>query len=107
MFNKVDIPIIGLVENMSTFICPHCGTETEIFPCGSKSDTRVISPGVVVNVLARIPIEPSIASACEMGVPSVVANSDSKTSVIFAELAGKIASWLSIKGQKTESAAAK
>jgi ATP-binding protein involved in chromosome partitioning len=96
MFNKIDIPIIGLIENMSTFICPHCGTETEIFPCSDPSDRREISPGFSIDVIGRIPIEPEIAGSCEAGVPAVIAKPDSKVSQRFRDLAGKVAARLSV-----------
>jgi ATP-binding protein involved in chromosome partitioning len=96
MFQKISVPVIGLVENMSTFICPHCGTETEIFPCSNRSDVRNISPGFDVEVLARIPIEPVIAQSCETGTPLVLLSPGSKTTLQFQELAGRVARKLAI-----------
>ena len=100
MFNKIDIPIIGLVENMSGFVCPHCGTETEIFPCSDHSDRRWISPGFEIDVLDRIPIEPELAGSCESGIPAVISKPDTKTSQRFRDLAGKVASRLSMMARE-------
>jgi ATP-binding protein involved in chromosome partitioning len=96
MFGKIDIPIIGLVENMSSFICPHCGTETVIFPCSDPGDHRMIAPGLVIDVLERIPMEPELAGSCETGTPVIVSKPDGRISGRFRSLAGKVASHLSI-----------
>ena len=96
MFGKVDIPIIGLVENMGAFKCPHCGTETVIFPRSDDSSTREITHGIFVDTLGRIPIEPEIAQSSEKGVPIVVSHPESETAKTFRELAGRIAQQLSI-----------
>jgi ATP-binding protein involved in chromosome partitioning len=87
MFSKVNVPILGLVENMSYFICPHCHEKTEIFP-GTHPDKREISEGFSIETLARIPIEPSIAQSGEMGEPIVFSEPDSETSKQFMDLAG-------------------
>jgi ATP-binding protein involved in chromosome partitioning len=100
MFQKIDVPVIGLVENMVAFICPHCGTETEIFPCSDRRAVRSISPGFDVEVLAGIPIEPEIAMSCETGTPLVLSSPDSKTSLQFHELAGKVARKLAILSKR-------
>jgi len=86
MFSKVNVPILGLVENMSYFICPHCHEKTEIFS-GSHPDKREISEGFSIETLARIPIEPSIAQSGEKGVPIVFSEPESETSKKFMELA--------------------
>jgi ATP-binding protein involved in chromosome partitioning len=106
MFHKVETPIIGLIENMSTFICPHCGKETEIFPCSDRSNMREFAPGIEMTILGWIPIEPSIAESCEAGVPSVLSNPGSKTSAMFDEIAGIIASKLAVQAQKTATTSA-
>ena len=91
MFDKVEVPIFGLVENMAYFICPKCGERTEIFP-GKHPDKRFISDGLYIETLARIPIEPAIANSGEAGEPIVLAEPDSDTAKQFMELADKLKS---------------
>lgn len=100
MFNKVDIPIIGLVENMGSFVCPHCGEVTEIFPVKDNGAVREIAGGLAVETLVRLPIEPAIARSSESGTPIVIEQPDSKSAECFLDLAGKIAQRLSILAEK-------
>jgi Mrp family chromosome partitioning ATPase len=64
MANMMNVPIIGLVENMSYFKCPHCGKETKIF---GESHIREIADEFSLPVLARIPISPELSEACDLG----------------------------------------
>ena len=66
MFEKTNTPIIGVVENMSTFNCPHCNTETHIF--GQGGATRV-SEKFKVSLLGHIPLIPEIRVASDVGEP--------------------------------------
>jgi len=102
MFKKVDIPIIGLVENMSVFTCPHCGKETEVFPSSFKDGTRHITEDLYVETLVGVPLEPEIALTGETGKPIVIGQPDSATAKSFIELAGKVAQKLSILAASTK-----
>ncbi len=64
MANMMHVPIIGLVENMSYFKCPHCGEETKIF---GESHIEDIAKEFSLPVLAKIPINPDISEACDKG----------------------------------------
>jgi len=90
MFQKVEIPVIGLVENMSYFVCPHCSEKTEVFPVATDSSRREVSPGEVVETLARIPMEPAIAQSSEDGVPIFSSAPESDTAKQFADLATSV-----------------
>jgi ATP-binding protein involved in chromosome partitioning len=96
MFSKVNVPVIGLVENMSYFVCPHCNEQTKVFPVSDESGLRKIAEGFFVETLAEVPIEPAIAESSEKGTPIVISEPDSKTAAIFKELAGKVAQKLSV-----------
>ncbi len=65
---KVGVPIVGVIENMSGFVCPKCGEVTNIFKTGGGQQ---ISESMGVPFLGAIPIEPNVASACDNGKPFV------------------------------------
>ena len=92
MFKQVNVPIIGLVENMSYFVCPACGKKTEVFPVATDAGRREITPGVNIDVLARIPLEPSIAKSSEDGTPIFLSAPESDTAKQFGALARTVMS---------------
>ncbi len=93
MFNKVEVPILGIVENMSTFVCPHCGEETKIFSSGGGEKT---SERYEVPLLGTIPIDLAIRECGDAGEPIVSARPDSPEALAFNEIAQKVASRVSI-----------
>lgn len=76
----LNVPVLGVIENMSYFICPRCGSRHELF--GSGGGKR-LAEEVGVHFLGAIPIDPSINEACDEGVPYVVKNPDSEVSKLF------------------------
>jgi len=106
MLLKVDVPILGLVENMAYFVCPNCNEKTDIFPHGDEGSVRVVSNEIILDVLERIPIEPAIARSGERGIPTVISDPESDTSKSLINLAGKLAQKLSVMAigtpEKTE-----
>lgn len=75
MLNKLSIPIAGIIENMSSFICPDCKSEHDIF--GSDS-TKNLANKYNTNIIAKIPLDPSIAKAGDEGKPIVYFAPESK-----------------------------
>ena len=71
MFDKVNIPVLGFVENMSGFICPHCHHETDIF---SKGGAELAAGKLGVPFLGRVPINPAIRVGSDDGRPVVAAD---------------------------------
>jgi len=65
---QLGLPVLGVVENMSGFVCPHCGQRTEIFKSGGG---ELMAGQMNVPFLGRIPIEPAIGQACDDGMPYV------------------------------------
>jgi ATP-binding protein involved in chromosome partitioning len=84
MFEKVKIPILGIVENMSSFLCPHCGETTEIFRAGGG---RREAERLGVPLLGEIPIDPRIPIGGDLGNPIVAQAPDSVPGRAFIELA--------------------
>ncbi len=86
MFRKTDVPIIGVVENMSTFTCPSCGTESHIF--GSGGAER-ISGKFEVPLLGHIPLISEIREAGDLGSP-LTTKQNNQVRIRFAEIAEKV-----------------
>ncbi len=88
MFQKTGVRILGIVENMSWFVCPHCGAKTAIFGEGGG---RRESARLDVPLLAEIPIEPGVRESGDQGNPVVIDRPDSEIAASFGALAGEIA----------------
>jgi ATP-binding protein involved in chromosome partitioning len=84
MFRKVDVPVLGLIENMSSFVCPKCGTETAIFRSGGGERT---AKELGVPFLGSIPLDAEIALGGDAGVPIVVKHADGPHATAFRRLA--------------------
>jgi ATP-binding protein involved in chromosome partitioning len=87
MFRKVNVPIIGIVENMSYFLCPHCQQRTEIFSTGGA---RRECERLQVDLLGEIPLDVDIRIGGDEGNPVVQKNPDHAQARVFSELAQKI-----------------
>jgi len=72
MFDKVDMEVLGLVENMATFVCPGCGAEHDLW---GRNITAQSAEAMDIPVLARLPLEPAVSASAEAGAP-VVMNDD-------------------------------
>ena len=84
---ETNIPIIGIIENMSGFVCPHCGAVTNIFKTGGGEAT---AKEMNVQFLGRIPIEPGIVDAGDSGIPIVLGHPDSASAKAFGTIVDKI-----------------
>lgn len=87
MFQKVNVPLLGIIENMSYFVCGHCGERTEIFSHGGGERA---AEKVGVPFLGRIPIDPAIRDGGDTGHPIVVADPASPQAAAFRAIAKKI-----------------
>ena len=87
MFQKVNVPLLGIVENMSYFLCGHCGERTEIFSHGGGERAAA---KLGVPFLGRVPIDPAIRDGGDSGNPIVVADPASPQSAAFRDIAQKI-----------------
>jgi ATP-binding protein involved in chromosome partitioning len=95
---RLNMPIIGVVENMSGFVCPHCGTKTEIFQSGGG---RRIAEEAGVAFLGSIPIDPKVGADSDQGKPFIIAHEDSEAAKAFAEIVEQVESYL-MKREATE-----
>jgi len=87
MFQKVNVPLLGIVENMSYFLCGHCGERTEIFSHGGGERAAA---KLGVPFLGRIPLDPAIRDGGDSGTPIVVADPASPQSAAFKDIAQNI-----------------
>ena len=89
MYSKEDIRTLGLIENMSYFICPHCGERSEIFHRSSRESERAVR-GTNVPVLGTIPITAAISEAGDIGRPLVLTEPNGAVAGAFAEAAARV-----------------
>jgi len=91
MFKNVSVPIFGIVENMSTFVCPHCGKSSDIFGHGgAEADAKRLG----VPFLGAIPLHMSIREHSDAGTPVVVAEPEGPHAKAYRDLALKVAARL-------------
>jgi ATP-binding protein involved in chromosome partitioning len=88
MFEKVGVPIIGIVENMSTYICPSCGHEEHVF--GSGGGQKMCSD-YSVDFLGSLPLNLSIREQSDAGCPTVVAEPNGAISQVYKQIARQVA----------------
>ena len=94
---RMGLPIIGIVENMSGFVCPTCGDRIEIFQSGGG---RRMAEETGVVFLGGIPIDPKVGVASDKGSPFVIENPDSPATKAFLEIVEKVEAYLKMKEQK-------
>jgi ATP-binding protein involved in chromosome partitioning len=101
MFRKVNVPVLGIVENMSTFICPHCGTATDIFAHGgAQSEAKRLE----VPFLGEVPLTLAIREMSDAGKPVVVSAPSSPAADAYRSIAAK--TWAELERDKKSARAA-
>jgi ATP-binding protein involved in chromosome partitioning len=93
MFKRVDVPLLGVVENMSTFICPHCGERSDIFGHGGA---RREAERLGVPFLGEIPLDMAIRETSDAGRPVVATRPDSPHAAAYREIARAV--WARLEG---------
>ncbi len=96
MFEKVNVPILGVVENMSTHVCSNCGHEEHIFGAGGGEK---LARDYGVTVLGSLPLDIRIREQADSGNPTVVAEPDSAAARTYREIARKVAVKIAEKAQ--------
>jgi ATP-binding protein involved in chromosome partitioning len=91
MFQKVNVPLLGIIENMSYYVCGKCGERTEIFSYGGGERA---AEKLGIPFLGRIPIDPAIRAGGDIGMPIVVADPASAQTKAFIEIASALATQL-------------
>jgi ATP-binding protein involved in chromosome partitioning len=97
MFRRVEVPILGIVENMAYFLCPDNNKQYNIFGSGGGEK---LARDYEVPFLGRIPIDPRISAGGDTGKPIVLTEPDSPAALEFRSVAGKVAQQISIANQQ-------
>jgi ATP-binding protein involved in chromosome partitioning len=87
MFQQLRVPILGILENMSGFVCPHCGTTAPVFGAGGG---RRSSERLGVPFLGAIPLDPAVCAGGDRGQPIVAGQPDSPVAAAFRELSARV-----------------
>ena len=88
MFRKVNVPVVGIVENMGTFVCPHCGEATDVFKSGGGERTAEV---LGTAFLGTIPLDPQIVAGGDEGKPIVVSQPEGSHAEAFRRVAEAVA----------------
>ncbi len=96
MFEKVDVPVLGIVENMSTHICTNCGHEEPIF---GKGGAARMAKDYSVDVLGSLPLDIRIREQADGGKPTVVADPTGPVAQSYRDIARRTAAKLSLRGK--------
>ena len=99
MFDKVNIPILGLVENMSTFVCPHCFKETPIFATGGAERA---AGAMAIPFLGKVPLDLAIREGGDAGTPISAVLPLSPQSVALMDVAKRVAGQISARSEATK-----
>jgi ATP-binding protein involved in chromosome partitioning len=96
MFRRVNVPVIGIVENMSTFICPHCGTRSDIFGHGGA---RAEAERLGVPFLGEVPLALAIREKSDAGAPVVASEPDGPHAQSFRDIAARVRDELRVESR--------
>jgi ATP-binding protein involved in chromosome partitioning len=99
MFRKVEVPVLGIVENMSYFTCPHCGGRTDVF---SHGGAREEATKLGVDFLGEIPLDIAIRETSDDGRPIVVADPKSPHAQAYRDMAARV--WAKLSGGQQRAA---
>jgi len=99
MFRKVKVPVLGIIENMSTHVCSNCGFEEAVFGHGGG---RRMASETGLPLLGELPLESSLGRSTDQGAPVVAADPDDPASVRFREIARRTAGRLARQALNTE-----
>jgi ATP-binding protein involved in chromosome partitioning len=98
MFKQVNAPLIGIVENMSFFVCPDCGSRSNIFrQGGGKKESERLG----IPLLGRIPLDPAVCDAGDTGVPLVIGQPDTAAAEEFRLIAAAVVEVMSSSPRRT------
>jgi ATP-binding protein involved in chromosome partitioning len=101
MFRKVDIPVLGVVENMSVHICSQCGHAEPIFGAGGGDE---LADDYDTELLGKLPLKLSIREQTDAGTPTVIAESEGEVAAIYRDVARRLAARLALRASDESNA---
>ena len=99
MFNKVEVPVLGVVENMAVHICSGCGHTEHLFGEGGGSR---IAEQYGVELLGSLPLSMMIREQADAGQPVVVSEPESQIAMIYRDMARHMAAMLSLRNEQAQ-----
>ena len=93
MFQKVDVPVLGIIENMSYFLCPHCGERSDIF---SHGGARREAERLGADFLGEVPLDMAIRQTSDEGHPITASQPNSPYARTFRDIAARV--WAKVSG---------
>ena len=96
MFGQVGVPVLGIVENMSVFVCPHCGGRSHVF---GEAGARETAAALGVPFLGEIPLHATIREASDAGRPPAAGNGEQARA--FREIAAQVARHLNLAAARS------
>ena len=99
MFRRMSVPVIGLVENMSAFVCPHCGESVEIFGRGG-GERFAQEQGL--DFLGKVPLDVTVRQGGDVGVPAVAQREPGPAAIALDTLAGLVAARMSVRAETNQ-----
>jgi ATP-binding protein involved in chromosome partitioning len=97
MYRQLNIPILGVIENMSHFVCPHCQEVTEIFGAGGGEG---MAADMGIPFLGKVPIDTRVRQGGDEGTPITATHPEAPAARAFEEVAGKVAAQVSIQNMR-------
>jgi len=94
MFEKLNVPVFGVIENMSYFLCPHCGERTDIFGHGGA---RAAAEELGLDFLGEVPLDPRVREGADQGLPIVESHPEAPVAQAFMAIAQKVAAKASVQ----------
>jgi ATP-binding protein involved in chromosome partitioning len=99
MLQRLNVPVIGVVENMSEFVCPHCGESHEIFGRGG-GERFAQQHGL--DFLGKIPLDVTVRQGGDAGVPAVAQREPGKAAEALEAVAGQVAARMSVRAESAQ-----
>jgi len=93
MFYKLDVPILGMIENMSTYICTNCGHEEHLF---GEGGVQLEATKTRIDFLGEVPLDIKVRQSSDSGKPIVFSDFESTQSMAFVKIADKLSSKLNL-----------
>ena len=99
MLRRLNVPVIGLVENMSAFVCPHCGDATEIFGHGG-GERFAEKHGI--EFLGKVPLDVTVRQGGDAGIPAVAQREPGPAAQALEIVAGLVAARMSVRAESSQ-----